>query len=258
MPRLTETQVFDPDTAAAPVLGFAIDHGQHDSGWHQHQRGQLLYAEQGCMQLSLPQRLCIVPPTRAVWLPSGLPHQVTMAGPTRYRSLYFDAGHFGTLPAQPKIFEVTPLLQALILRVTDWSGSDLPDPAQLRLVSVLIDEINGATAAALMLPLPTDKRLQELVSHYLSDPGCGQQLADYAKHCGASTKTLTRRFREETGLTFTQWRQQLRLNTAHQWFAQGKSLQQVSQGLGFTSDSAFIQFFKQHTGHTPMRRQRSP
>ncbi|EDL54711.1 transcriptional regulator, AraC/XylS family protein [Vibrio mediterranei AK1] len=44
---------FDADALSAPVIGIAARVGKHDSGMHQHQKGQLLYAPQGCMTIEL-------------------------------------------------------------------------------------------------------------------------------------------------------------------------------------------------------------
>ncbi|CAJ1847361.1 hypothetical protein LAJPDJIK_02586 [Aeromonas salmonicida] len=79
---------FDPDRLTGSVIGIASALGWHDSGLHQHQRHQLLFAQAGCMSIELANRVCLLPPSRAAWLPAGTPHRVLMRGVVAYRSLY--------------------------------------------------------------------------------------------------------------------------------------------------------------------------
>ena len=37
-----------------------------------------------------PEAVWIAPPTRAVWLPPGVPHEIVMQGETAMRTLYID------------------------------------------------------------------------------------------------------------------------------------------------------------------------
>ncbi|MFT7682211.1 MAG: AraC-like DNA-binding protein, partial [Moritella dasanensis] len=49
------------------------------------------------------------------------------------------------------------------------------------------------------------------------------------------------------------WRQQWRLLNAIERLAEGQRISTVAFDLDFTSDSAFISFFRQHTGSTPAK-----
>ncbi|SPY96921.1 regulatory protein [Proteus mirabilis] len=59
-------------------------------------------------------------------------------------------------------------------------------------------------------------------------------------------KTITRLFYKETGLSYQQWRQQWRLMKAIELLATHHRYLEISQLLGFASDSAFITFFKKN------------
>ena len=78
MAWLAATASFNPDAFAAPVIGIAAVLGNHDSGLHVHQRGQLLFTQQGCTRITLDNQLCLLPPTRAAWITGGLPHRAVM------------------------------------------------------------------------------------------------------------------------------------------------------------------------------------
>ena len=257
MPQVTQQQIFNPDNIQQPVVGLAIDHGQHDSGEHQHNKAQLLYAEQGCMTITLTNSICIIPPTKAVWIPSKVKHRVVMAGHTHYRSLYFNMNQFHHLPKQLKILAVNPLLQALICRISFWPIDNPYTLTDERLALVLIDELNNAQALSLYLSIPTSKRLKKIVADYKENPSCQNSLTTYAKNCGASTKTLTRLFQKETGMSFIEWKQQARLVHAIKALSELRTVSEVSDFLGFSCNSAFIQFFKNRTGNTPKQYMRN-
>jgi len=96
------------------------------------------------------------------------------------------------------------------------------------------------------LPLPTDRRLARL-----ADPTLPPPLKVLAARVGASEKTIGRIFRRETGLSYQQWRQQWRLLKAIELLAKKERISVIASTLEFSSDSAFIAFFRQMTGFTP-------
>ena len=70
---------------------------------------------------------------------------------------------------------------------------------------------------------------------------------------GASARTLSRLFAAQTGMTFRQWQRQLRLLTALELLAQGRTVTDVALDVGYDSPSAFISVFRQSLGTTPRR-----
>ena len=68
---------------------------------------------------------------------------------------------------------------------------------------------------------------------------------------GATSRTLTRLFRSETGLSFSQWRQQFRILEALRRLGRGQAVTTVALELGYDSPSAFIAMFRKALGKTP-------
>ncbi|MBF3264221.1 helix-turn-helix transcriptional regulator, partial [Pseudomonas aeruginosa] len=62
---------------------------------------------------------------------------------------------------------------------------------------------------------------------------------------------LARLFREQTQLSFREWRQRLRLLNAVAALEEGASVTRVASDLGYDSTSAFISLFQRHFGQTP-------
>ena len=78
--------------APLPVTGVA---GDYPAGMevqeHSHECCQLLYAVQGVLEVRARSGRWVVPPTRGVWLCSGVPHSLRMRGAVQVRSLFVDA-----------------------------------------------------------------------------------------------------------------------------------------------------------------------
>ncbi|MFB2641841.1 helix-turn-helix domain-containing protein [Shewanella bicestrii] len=243
-------QQFNPDALDNLVIGIAAEIGEHDSGVHQHRKAQLLYSSAGCMRFNLADTQVVLPPTRAAWLPAGVVHQVTMRDVVAYRSLYFEPETVASLPDKVTIFHVNPLLKALIDTMSFWPW-DKPRHSQHNAFALLIEELLHADAQNLSLPLPKDKRLQTWLKQLQQQQIIPASLQDMAIEIGASERTISRIFSNETGMAYQAWRQQWRLLSAIEQLAAGASVAQVGFNLQFSSDSAFISFFKQYTGTTP-------
>ncbi|QXH33014.1 AraC family transcriptional regulator [Pseudomonas muyukensis] len=240
---------FDPNAFGAPVLGICSALGEHDSGRHRHDRGQLLFTRQGCVRIDTPGRLCLLPPTQAAWIPAGLEHRARMRETVDYRSLYFTAALCEGLPTQVTVLSVNPLLRELVERIalapfaTAWDQG-----AAAHLLALCLSELQQAPRQPMFLPLPGDRRLARLLEQLDRLPPA---LSELAGQVGASEKTISRLFRRDTGLSYQQWRQQWRLLRAVEQLALQRPLGAIADELGFATDSAFIAFFRGLTGLTP-------
>lgn len=250
MAVIDESTQFDADSIANDVVGIAAIIGAHDSGMHQHQKNQLLFAASGCMSISLDGATCILPPTRAAWIPAGVNHFAKMNNVVAYRSLYFDPGLCLDLPNSLTVFSINPLLRELIERMAFWEW-DKPREEQKNTIALFCEELKVAPQVSMALPLPKDRRLQKWLKGVVEERYLPQPLNQIALFVGASTKTVTRIFVKETGMPYQSWRQQWRLFMAIKYLSEGKSVADVGSELGFSSDSAFVSFFRQQTGDTP-------
>jgi len=235
-----------------PIVGMAMEVAAGDMiAMHQHIRSQLLYASSGVMTVVTDFGIWVVPPLRAVWIPAYTDHQIHASGPVSIRTLYIQPDIVTGLSEKCCVVGVTPLLRELILHVVAWPvQSELTD-AQQRLMDVILDQIRDMHIAPLELPIPQDSRLKKIYTHLAAEPGDKRTLADWGKMVGATGRTLARRFRLETGLTFGQWRQQIRVLEALQRLALNEPVTTVAIDLGYDSPSAFISMFKRALGKTP-------
>ncbi|MGR5148050.1 AraC family transcriptional regulator [Photobacterium alginatilyticum] len=252
MAEFNEHSVFNVDEMENSVIGIATRVGKHDSGMHQHQKGQLLYAPKGCMSISLNGIRCVLPPTRAAWIPANTPHCARMTNVVEYRSLYFDPSLNASLPSSLKIVEVNPLLKALIERMAFWEW-DKPQSEQANTTALFLEELANAREELLQLPLPTDRRLHDWLDQLNNPTYIVPPLNQLCLSIGASGKTISRIFNRETGMAYQAWRQQWRLLKSIELLSEGLQVNDVAYQLEFSSDSAFVSFFKQQTGITPFQ-----
>lgn len=220
---------------------------------HEHPWGQLAYAAGGVMHILTPGAAWIAPPTRAVWLPPHLPHEIAMQGETALRTLYIDPVTAAPLPGTAMVLEVAPLLRELILHILGIGMLGPGRPEHERLAGLLIDLLLQARAQDLSLPLPRDRRALALAERIQADPANREDLAALASVTGASLRTLQRLFPAETGLSLDAWRQKARLIHAVALLSEGGSVTTTAFDCGYDSPSAFITAFRRQFGVTPGR-----
>ena len=218
---------------------------------HHHRRAQLLFASKGTMVVTTDQGIWVVPTQRAVWIPAFVDHAVMSRGQLSLRSLYFTPALTPGMPESWSVVTVSTLLRELILACVALPPDYDEAGSEGRLVSVLLDQIQTLSATPLHLPMPSDARLIPVTDALSTHPADPRSLEDWAMEVGASTRTLTRLFTAETGMTFREWRQQVRLLEALTRLGEGHPVTNVAMDLGYDSQSAFISMFKRALGKTP-------
>ncbi len=216
---------------------------------HHHPWGQFTYAMQGVMRVTANHSSWIVPPQRAIWIAPDVEHAITVLEPSRLRPLCVHASR-SPFPDACKVVEVSSLLRELMAALEQHDQDEQSGREQL-LGEMILDELPRCAGRALRVPLPDDKRLKTLCDALIADPGAEHSLTDWAGQVGASERTLTRLFERELGMSFSQWRQQVRLAHAAPLIARGVPLSQVAAQLGYASQSAFSAMFKKTFGSTP-------
>lgn len=247
MARIGYNARFDPDQIAAPVVGLASRMGPHDSGFHQHDKGQLLFTYAGSIRITTPTMMSLLPPIRIALIPPQMPHRAQMHSEIEYRSLYLDPAL--VFWESLTILTATPLMREVLERISHASfDTDWTIGAAYNLLAVCLDELRSAPREPMLLSMPRDTRLAHLDMETLPP-----LLEDLASSTGASARTITSIFQRETGMGYQTWRSTWRLLRSVDLLANGATLTETAFDIGFSSDSAFIAFFRKMTGHTPHR-----
>ena len=156
---------------------------------------------------------------------------------------------YASLPTDLRVISVSPLAREVLVRVAEG----VEDALRLVLGDVLIHEIRVGGLEPFCLPIPTDRRIAKLAEALRSDPSSKRTIADWAKALGFSERSLIRRIRDETGMTFRELRRQTRIMVAIEKLAEGQPVTSVAIDVGFETPSAFISAFRLVTGKTPRR-----
>ena len=218
---------------------------------HWHARAQFIFAVEGTMRVRTPRHAWIVPPSRALWVPSHTVHELQMSGVVEMRSLYVNNAAASGMPSSCVVLNVTPLLRELVVRAValpvryDEKGDDG------MLMRLLMAEIRRLPHCALDLPLPESADLTQLCERVLADLSTRRPLDHDASRMRTSTRTLYRRFLKETGITLARWKQQARLLESIRRLAGGAPVTTVAMDLGYESPSAFSTMFRRSLGIAP-------
>jgi AraC-like DNA-binding protein len=227
---------------------------------HRHEWDQFTYATHGVLTVKTDQGTWVIPPHRAVWVPAGIEHTEVMSGPVAARSLFFLPNLAKFLPRECTAVNVSPLLRELILATIRIGVLDNHILSQSRMIAIILDQFEALAEAPLQLKAPSDPRAVKIATLLEKTPESAEPLKILARQAGASKRTIERLFRVETGVSFQQWRQRLRVIHALRLLASGESVTSVALDVGYASTSAFIAMFKRELGTTPRRiwKEKSP
>ena len=242
----------DADRTGNPIVGMFWDHpGPQRVETHSHRRGQLIYAERGCVAVEAEDSLFVVPPHRAVWVPPETPHAARYPREVAFRGIFVAAELCAALPSCCTVIHVDALTRELIAVATRVPWDYAPDGREARLMRVLLDQLVMLPAMPLRLPDGRDERVRRVIRALRSNPADDRPLATWAKIVHLSGRTLARRFVTDTGMSFAVWRQQLRLATALERLAAGDPVTTVAFDLGYRTPSSFTTMFKKALGVPP-------
>jgi AraC-like DNA-binding protein len=210
-----------------------------DFGWHSHRRGQLLQIVDGFMTARTPDTSFIIPSGYGLLITPDIPHAVVSHGRVSMQSLYIEPDHVPWLAWEPvRVISTSVLLSATL-------GAFLHEPVLYdedgrggHLAALILEEIGNAQEGPFALPMPSDKRLQRLCKDLSETPSIDLDIDRWADNIGMSRRTMTRRFRTETGMSFAEWRRRLRMAHVMRRRAEGARLDEAAADVGYRSLSS--------------------
>lgn len=234
------------------ITTFARDYpAGHIIALHFHDRDQLVYASRGVMTVRTRDGTWVVPPLRAVWIPSRVSHTITMSGGVSMRTLYLKPRLARDLPRDCCVINVAALLKELILYACALRTLDKSVQWQEHLIAVLLHQLKAVQMLPLQLPHLSDPRLVRIEEIFVKNPGDRRTLSEICRTSGASRRSVERLFQQEIGMSFGKWRQQLRLLQGLRLLAEGAKVTHAALESGYSTPSAFIAMFKTALGITP-------
>ncbi|MFF2571347.1 GlxA family transcriptional regulator [Streptomyces sp. NPDC058084] len=167
--------------------------------------------------------------------------------------LYVDNGQFLTSAGAAAGLDL-----CLHMIRADYGSAVAADAARMAVVPL---EREGGQAQFIVHdrpPVPRGSDLEPLLAWLQDNLGRAFTLDDIAERAGTSTRTLIRRFREQTGTTPLQWLHRARVRQAqHLLETTRHSVERIGAQVGFGSPTAFRDRFKRTTGVSPHSYRRS-
>jgi AraC-like DNA-binding protein/quercetin dioxygenase-like cupin family protein len=246
---------FAPDDvprAVVAVGGTMVTKGM-ELAKHAHRKAELILTLRGVVRCEADHGVWIVPPRCAVWIPDNVLHSATFAGSVEVYVLLVEPNAAPTMPKQCCTLSISPLLERLLLHVTQMPVLYDVDGADGRIAKVLLDQLSLAPVEKLNFPMPVDAKLRKVAAAMMADPSDRATIDDWGRRMAVAPRTLTRALKRETGMSFGRWRQQLHILIALQRLDQGASVQSVALDLGYEGASAFVTMFRKALGKPPAR-----
>ena len=220
---------------------------------HQHSTGQMVFATQGVMLIETAQGRWTVPPQRALWIPPHEPHAIEMLTETHMRTVYFHPDFMASCSAftQRGIVHVvvaSPMIKELVLGLFETERSD---DMRALMAKLLLHALVETAFLPTYLPMPADKRIKNALSILMAKNDWRQSLDEVSAGAHMSSRTFTRRFASEVGMSFRDWRQRARLVKSLDLLALNQSTKSIAHNLGFASAAAYCAAFRDLLGCTP-------
>lgn len=227
------------------VRFWSLDHHRAESiPWPVSPWPKLVYTAEGTLQVESRNRLWVLPPNRALWVPPGESHAAATLGKCRVRTLYFSPEM--EVRRIEGAVEVSALLRELVIescRRGPLVRGNLPFEA---MATLLQTELESAPSIPTGIVLPHSEWLREWTSRFLADPS--EMPASLW-----SRRTLERHLLKETGMTAGQWCQQARAVIGLRALSTGATVQEAAMEAGFATSSGFVHSFRNRFGTTPGR-----
>lgn len=233
-------------------LALARDYaaGEHQAA-HRHDVPQLLHATRGVMRVTTPDGYWVIPPGRGVWIPASVPHEICMVGPVSMCTLYVADAQTASTDGACMVVAISDLLRCLLRELSTFDPRGSLGDRQRAIEHLVLIELANMQRLPFHVAIPRDKRLRKLCIALLAQPQDARTLDEHADRVGASGRTLRRLFQQELGMSFAEWRQQVRLMEALARLSEGGAVATVARDLGYATPSAFIAMFRRSLGQSP-------
>lgn len=221
---------------------------------HKHRKAQIVYSAQGVIRLQVPEvGIHFASVGQGIFIASEDAHEASYSGCIQANSLYLEpellpkSGPF----QRSYIFDTTEFFIALFRKLCDLKTcADLSEQRQ-SMVALLLSELSQHKDKIGFLPIAKDPVVVEAQNKLVANASLKIGASQIARDMGVSEKTFQRRFVIETGFTFSDWKNRLKLKLATELLHLREPVTEISMELGFQDVSSFIRFFRKHRGVSP-------
>lgn len=231
--------------------------GTFHSEKHQHEKAQLVYAQQGLLHLHIGDKKLFLPGRYCAFIPAATPHQIWSNSHGLFiRSIHLDVlAEQPPLPKQAVVFAASALLTEMIMYTEKWSGQQAQKGFKRDFYNVLQKLLPAEIAQAVRVYLPTtsDEKLGQVIEYLQTHLQEKQSMSSVAKRFGFSQRTLTRLFSSQLGVSFSGYLKRARMIKALELIENGyNNVSQIAFQVGYESLSTFSNNFLKIHGKRPI------
>lgn len=219
---------------------------------HVHQWGQICCIESGVASYSLNGNRLIGIPGIGVWLPPQVHHESY-----NYKTLVFNVMNISPdlcteLPNHACMLRLTDIFQVIFADFFKRTIQEPTTPSDLRLVTVLVDQLSISPEQLYFLPYVNDPLLTPIINHMEQNIQETIQLNQWAKKLFTTERTIARRFQNLLNMSFRECQFRIRFLHAVTLLEQPEpTIEEVALALGYSSSSAFISMFRRFACVSP-------
>lgn len=239
--------------AGAATGSYPFDGDLPDASWHRHDLHQLEYAFEGIVEVETALARYRLPSRQAIWIPAGLAHR-SLFEAARTVSVFFDPVTVRDTAGRARVLPVESILREMIIYSARWP---IGRPAGEATADSYFDALAGLVVEFLdherpfYLPTSTDPLVTSIM-RYTDDHLDSISIEEICRVTAVSERTLRRRFRTATGMTWRQYLLHSRLLRAMALLTRhDNTVLAIATAVGFDSASAFSRAFHSYSGQTP-------
>jgi AraC-like DNA-binding protein len=240
------TQTIDPAAIIYPQ--------GHVEPWKHNDRARIVFPCSGVLVIVTESSSFVIQPQSALWIPAGVRYEFCCRTEVSLSTLAIADAACSGMPADARVFDVSPLLRELLVAATRIPVEYDPQGRDGRLLALILDEARQSALASLVhLPMPRDSRLLKVCEAVLRSPAQRNDLDAWARSVRIGRRTFTRAFRAQTQMSFAEWRRRARLLESLSRLAAGHTVTNVALDIGYSTASAFNAMFRKAVGVSPSR-----
>ena len=235
-----------------PRAGSLSRDGMHvDLQWHFHDMHKLLYAFEGAIEVESTRGRNLIPPQLAAWIPAEVPHCTSIHG-VRWVSVFFTPSMVQDCERRVRTLIVSPLMREMLRESMRWPLEAPVSPVRSSFfdaMGTLCEEWIGAEAR-LFLPTSKEARVKRALDY--TSKRMDLSVTEISHHAGISVRSLRRRLKTETGMTWEVYRHRCRLLQAISLLTDtDEPMSEIAARCGFESPSGFAKAFRHAMGEAP-------
>lgn len=221
----------------------------------QFDRHYLLYAAKGALRLEAEDRYWVLPPSRAAWIPADTSIKIEITHAVTCCSVLFHPGFIAPDITHCQVINLSEVARQMILHTRRWG----PDSGQLDQHACSFFSALAGTCVELAqqpskvwIPKGQSKAIQRALSFTQENLAQDTSLAQVAAAAHLSQRSLSRRFSQETNMTWRQMQRRMRMIRAIELLSnvEGRIIN-IALDVGYVSLSAFNRAFRDFSGFTP-------